>query len=394
MRRENSFLLLIVIFTLLNPTLFPETRRIEERISSPSPRIKALGGKHAALADDFTTLLNNPAGFQEAGPVMSLSEITMGVSGPIFDIAGVAIEGSQGDIGSVITSPDVIALLQGLYSSMRVQGPISFGYVGRGLGFGFINNSNIVFSNNKPLTISVTAQEEIALCGGYSFRVPLPEKLLSKLDAGVLLKGFLRGETSIEKSFLQIPTLFTNFNTSLLTEEPFFVVTGIGFDVGIRYSFRDLIAFGIVGRDIFTPTLKSSYSNLTAFLENSETPAKTNGLIPLDLSAGVMFTPELGRLRGYIDRLKIMLDYNDILDFLTHTATSKHPILHIGLGIEAVILNILSLRAGMYQGLFSAGLGLDLTFFTLNASMFGSELSSEPGLNPVYNLEVGLEFRL
>jgi hypothetical protein len=47
----------------------------------------------------------------------------------------------------------------------------------------------------------------------------------------------------------------------------------------------------------------------------------------------------------------------------------------------------------MYEGLFTAGVGLDLKIFTLNAAMFGTELSSEPGMRPVYNILIGLEFR-
>jgi hypothetical protein len=88
-----------------------------------------------------------------------------------------------------------------------------------------------------------------------------------------------------------------------------------------------------------------------------------------------------------------MLDYDDIFDFLLHPNSSRHPILHIGAGIEVELLEILSIRMGMYEGLFTAGVGLDLKIFTLNAAMFGTELSSEPGMRPVYNILIGLEFR-
>jgi hypothetical protein len=54
---------------------------------------------------------------------------------------------------------------------------------------------------------------------------------------------------------------------------------------------------------------------------------------------------------------------------------------------------VLFRSAGFNEGYFSAGLGLDLTIFRLSLTMFGSELSTEPGLRPVYNLILGLEFR-
>jgi hypothetical protein len=58
------------------------------------------------------------------------------------------------------------------------------------------------------------------------------------------------------------------------------------------------------------------------------------------------------------------------------------------------MLQILSLRAGFGQGLLSAGLELDLAFVSVSLSMFGSELSTEPGLRPTYNFVLGMRFVL
>jgi hypothetical protein len=138
--------------------------------------------------------------------------------------------------------------------------------------------------------------------------------------------------------------------------------------------------------------VRNSYASLTGFT-TGVTPTLAYGLAPIDLSAGVLFTPPLGALAGYLSDLKIALDYSDILDFLTHPSTASNPVLHVGLGIEVVMLDILSLRAGFGDGYFSAGLGLNLTVFRLNLTMYGSELSTEPGLRPAYNLLVGFEFR-
>ena len=82
------------------------------------------------------------------------------------------------------------------------------------------------------------------------------------------------------------------------------------------------------------------------------------------------------------------------MDFVTHPATATNPVLHIGVGLELTLLEILSLRGGFYDGYFSAGLGINMSFMKLNAAMFGRELSSEPGVNPAYNLAVGLEFSM
>ncbi|MCF7951454.1 MAG: hypothetical protein K9L57_07460, partial [Spirochaetaceae bacterium] len=85
--------------------------------------------------------------------------------------------------------------------------------------------------------------------------------------------------------------------------------------------------------------------------------------------------------------------YKDIFDFWLYPELANNPILHLGLGAEITVLEILDVRMGLSQGLPAAGIGLDLHYFRLNASMFGTERSTEPGLAPVYNLQLGLEFR-
>ena len=88
-----------------------------------------------------------------------------------------------------------------------------------------------------------------------------------------------------------------------------------------------------------------------------------------------------------------MVDYHDMFDFLIYPPASTHPLLHIGVGCELQLLEIVYLRAGFYQCLPSAGLGIDLSLFTLNMAIFGRELSREPGGYPIYGYMIGLEFR-
>jgi hypothetical protein len=383
--------LFVLILFAASSTLFGD-EVLDNEVYILSTRMSSLGGPHAALTDDLSTLFHNPAGFNTAGPEISVAEITARLGGPVFDIAGVVLESSEGG-GDIFASSQVQNLMTGLYATMNLIGPISFGYVGNGLGFGFFNTSNVTFSNSSPLTIETTISEQMLLTGGYSFRIPLPANSLSTIDLGFLLKGSLRAESVVKKSFLEFADLFSSLSADMLAGEPFSFISAIGFDVGALYSYNEIISFGLVGRDIFTPTLRSKYPTLDSFL-NSEEPEETvNGIVPFDLSAGVLFTPRLGKASAILSDLKLMLDYNDIFDFLTHPKTEKHPLLHIGFGVELGFLEILSVRAGFYQGLLNAGLGLDLTIFTLNASMFGTELSSEPGMRPIYNLMVGLEFR-
>lgn len=354
----------------------------------PSPRNSAVGGSHAALTSDLSTLLANPAGFISAPVQMSLSELTIAMSGPIFDITSVLLQSVTQDISNLLQ------LSENLYASADIVGPVYFGYVGNGLGFGFFNTTNVKFTSPGPLALNVVAGEQLMLAGGYALRIPFGEDSESALDLGVLLKGALKGEIDFTSSLLALPTLLSSLGVDLLLAQPFRFVSSIGFDAGIRFSYSDVFAIGIVGRDIFTPTLTQSFSTLGIFLDGTENPAPVNGTLPLDLTVGLLFSPRLGVLERFINDIRFMLDYKDILDFLTHPATARNPVLHASFGMDLTFLQILAIRAGFNQGLFAAGIGLDLTIFKLNVAMFGTELSTEPGLRPVFNMQVGFEFRI
>jgi hypothetical protein len=89
--------------------------------------------------------------------------------------------------------------------------------------------------------------------------------------------------------------------------------------------------------------------------------------------------------------MTVMADYRDILDFTS--LISRNPILNIGAGLELTVLNVLSFRVGITDALPSFGLGLDLTFMTLDFAIRGKELGLDPGIQPVYGLDLGLLFR-
>ena len=221
----------------------------------------------------------------------------------------------------------------------------------------------------------------------------MPEESGQTLDVGLLLKGGGQGvKITITKAYMELIEL--NYGTDLLMQSPFDFTAGIGFDSGILYGFRDIFSVGLTFLDIFTPTTKKVYSGLEAMLDGTTDPLETlNGVVPMTMNAGIRVTPPLGVFDKYISDLMILVDYKDILGFWMYDESSLNPWLHLSGGTEITLLDIFSLRCGIDKGLFSAGLSTDLTIFKMNIALFGDELGSEPGINPVYNLMIGLEFR-
>jgi hypothetical protein len=359
-----------------------------------SGRTAALGGTHRALADGFQTLFANPAGLLDVEPRFSYSGLTLGASGPIFSLASLVVQSLGGsDFATLLASPSVQQLLSSIYARFTVSGPIAFGYAGGGMGFGVFNDTRLLVQSRGASSLELRLGERFVLRGGYGIGVPLPSGWNSRLAIGVGLKGFVRGDAVIATSLLTLPSLFESLGPDLLTNAPFELVSGIGVDAGMRYVWNDTLAAAVTVDNVYSPNAVVEYPTLSDFLGAGEAPAPpVYATFPQEISFGLAFTPMLGPVERYVQDLTILFDYSDAFDFWTAPARTENIVLKVGVGLEATFLKVLSLRGGFSEGLFAAGLGIDLTYLRLNAAMFGNELSSEPGLRPVYNLIIGLEF--
>lgn len=353
----------------------------------PSARAAAMGGSHVAIADDFHAILENPAGMYRAEPVFFVSHLGLRLSGPILDIASTALAGESADL--LASALGILEAGGGqLYVGGDLAGPLSFGYVGRGLGFGVFNRTRVVADARSLLSVKLGAAEDLVLVGGYAFG--FGQDSGHTLDFGIVAKGFVRGEVS---ESLGIDGLLS------LLEDPlgagFRMTTGIGLDVGLLYSYGGILSFGLSLRDAYSPALAQDYADAISFAEDpssAKVGAEHGVLIPPNLRVGLAFEPRPQVFRGILDEFRVALDYNDLLDLLA--PVPRNPVLNVGIGAETTVLDILTLRVGLAQGLLSAGVALDLDVFAVNASVWGSELGLEPGERPLYNLMISLEFRL
>ena len=357
-------------------------------------RSAALGGRHRALADDFQTLFANPAGLLDVEPQFSYSQLGVRATGPVFSIASLVLESLGGaDIATLLAKPSVQQLLRSINAQFSLTGPVSFGYAGAGMGFGVFNDTQLVLQSTGASGLEIRVGERFLLRGGYAIGIPLPAAWDSRLAAGIGLKGHVRGDSVVSASLLTLPSVIGSFGPSLLADSPFELVSGIGIDAGLRYVWRDTFAAALTVDNLYAPNVVLTYPTTSGFLDSTgSSSAPAYATAPQEISVGVAYTPSIGRVGRYVQDLTVLFDYADIFDFWIDPADAENIVLKMGLGVEASFLEVLSVRAGIGHGLLAAGVGIDLTHVTLNAAMFGTELSSEPGLRPAYNLTLGLEF--
>ena len=349
-----------------------------------NPRFSAMGGPHAAAYDGFSALFQNPAGYLRTEPEISFAELTFGLKGPVFSIADTFLAGASLE--------DISELLDGLYTGLDVTGPLAFGYVGHGLGFGLYSNTSSEVRSNNPFTAKEKIMQDLLLTGGYSFPIIGGSEGYEphKLDGGVLLKGGFRGNIQGDVSAIELqkPSL------DLVLDRPFYFTSLIGADLGLLYSYQRRWYFGMTAKDAFTPTKRSEYEDINAFIAGDPQIDDELGLVPFSFNVGGMYRIDLSSKNIFISEAKFFLDYEDVFDYWLYPEMATNPVLHVGLGTEITMMSILDLRLGFAQGLPAVGFGLDLHVFTLNAAMFGTERSTEPGLSPVYNLQLGFQFTM
>lgn len=351
----------------------------------PSPRISALGGPHAASVQGVDALFENPAGFAVDGRIINIASLVPQVTGPVFDIANIVMNGDF-----TADFPDLVGPT-GVYVQLDLAGPLSFSYVGSGLGFGLYNRTIATINAASILAASLTIQEDLLLAGGYAHRIRFGEGR-HILDLGIMPKGFMRTYVSVEGPIDALMDV-VEAPASLMDDSTLTMVSGIGFDVGARWSPSDSFALGLVLRDAYSPAIITEYSDLESFRQDPSAAKESTeyDFVAPDLSIGLAYYAPFAVFRRLGIDLSVYLDYRDILNLMA--AVPRNPILNVGLGAELILLDILSLRAGINDALLAAGFGLDLSFFTLSLAMYGRELGLDPGQRPAYNVVVALDFR-
>ncbi|MDR2019417.1 MAG: hypothetical protein LBQ14_01475 [Treponema sp.] len=371
MSRGVPGLAVLVFFSALILPAFGETI---DPFVMPSARSGGMGGTHAAFADDFYVLFTNPAALVDVEDQFSAAEITVSMYGPLFELFDMLTGYSGGDL-------DLSGIAPGS-AGFDMAGPVALGWVGRRMGLGVFSRTRADIKMTSSMVKPVLSGE-ILLLGGYSFR--FLDKPRHVLDGGFLTKGFYRGMVNMEASVFDAGDIINDFMGN-----PYETHLGMGLDLGLRYTFMEDLAVGLVCFDAYSPALLTAYNSLSDYRDDSVLGSSYATVRPR-LNLGVSYRIHSGFLDRYISNLVVMLDYNDFLDLAA--LIPRNPILNIGLGAELRILQVLSLRLGIGDALPAAGFGLDLKYLKLDFAIHGKELGLDPGVRPTYAVDLGLLFR-
>ena len=363
----------VFLIFCINSPVRADTKKIEPFVM-PSARFGGLGGNHTAMGDDFYALFLNPAAFVDVKEEFSAAEITLSTHGPLLEILDL-VRNEETNLSGIV-GPG------GFAAGFDLCGPLSLGWVGRSLGLGIFNRIKTTASLSGTMVRPVISGE-LLLVGGYAFRVV--NKGSHVLDAGFLGKGFFRAALNLQAPIFDVATIIDDF-----WGQPLETYLGLGLDLGLRYNFRKNLSIALVCYDVYSPVLATHYESASDFGESSSHKS-SYATVKRRLDLGIKYRIRSPGIDRYISRFTVMADYRDFLDLFS--LIPRNPILNIGVGVEITVLNALSFRVGLTDALPAFGIGLDLKFMQLDFAIHGKELGLDPGVMPVYAMDVGLLFR-
>jgi hypothetical protein len=338
------------------------------------PQIMGEGGDVTASAHGYISLFTNPAGFSRAPGDFTFGATTWLYARP--DRALETLLGMAGDPADATLIPKFVST-EVPDGGFGVGGLFGVGWAGSGLGLGafMLMDSFIDGPNMGGAEGDFTAT--LGFVGGLSVPVKLGDITLH-VGGDVRPMVRIHGQLTYDqvKEMIEAMSDGGDVLSPLLDSNTLYGV-GVGFDLGAIMEIGGLSA-GLSIRDLLGTTFSYSeapfgtviYSlSQTQNLPEGTAPSDTY-TIPMNVSAGVAYNPDLGALKFFVDPT-VHAGLSDVIGVIQE-GRSPWTLLHVG--AEAKILSVFTLQAGLNQGYLTAGAGLHLLFLDLNFAIFTREL--------------------
>lgn len=405
----KHFLALSLLVTLVVGVHLAADPVKEEPFIPYSPEVLGQGGSFAAVAEGYNSFFTNPAGFaftEGEGTFPSVTSWAHAKPDSILPMFA-AIDGDN-ETEAGTTEQVVVDRLQEQLTGngFGLGSALGFGYVGDHLALGLSYGIDSYFYGRSfPLGVTGESTTELTFIAGYAGSLQLgPVELAAGADLRPLLRvrSFINSDTtaSIITDFTGVDT-GTEEDASILENIQALNGWGVGIDAGIIARYRG-VSLAVQGRDLFNTRLRYSLNSAEDVIDalqqrglpadSEESIAAGDYVIPMELSFGVAYQPDLGELSNIVDP-EIHAQLTDpfkLTDEDRDRPRSFWTRLH--LGTEVTMLNFFDLRVGVNQGYLTLGAGMDLLFLETHFSVFTRELGRYPGDRPTSG--AALEFAL
>jgi hypothetical protein len=346
-------------------------------------RTMALGGTFVSVTKGFESLFANPAGYAEP-----LGEFTILKANPwIYVKPSVGSLAEAGRFSSALFSADAASAAGAADALMAGNGlgegaSLALGWVGQNLGIGAYLTQDCYMAGASFRE----ARGNMDMNAGLVVGLALPLKLLGldlRLGGDIRPTYTLHGTVSPEviDAYLSSGGDFQ----ALLEAIPAYSGLSLAVDLGLSLR-KGPFSAGLAVRNIAQGFgyVECGVGRFAEVLLSGNLPSPSGfaavpGLWSLPnifIGASYNFAPP------GISWLQEAVLYAEVQDPIRVALTGGSPLNVFHLGSEIRLLSVLALRVGVNRGYFSAGFGLDLTAFKLDAAVFTEELGKNPGDDP------------
>jgi len=388
------------------------------------PEILGQGGSYTAVAEGYHSLFTNPAGLARTEETeVTFPSLSVWVHSrpdlilPTIGALGGEDISSDGDGGDEPSRDELI--IENLREQFTTNGfgigsALSFGYVGNGIGVGMnIATDSYLYGDTFPLGLEGEINSQFTLAFGYAhpFRLgPVDLSVGGTLRPNLRITSLVGSDTAAD-----LITQFTGVDTGegdAGDEEDGDLVStinalngwGVAFDTGLIAGYRSF-AVGVQARNMFNTTMQYSRNSLDEVFsalssgglpsspeEGDEAYVSERYIIPMELSFGAAWQPDLGEWAAFVDpELHIQItDPFGAADLDPDRPNSFWTRVHVG--TELTFLRFFDLRFGANQGYFTLGTGMELMFLDVQFALFSQEFGRYPGDQQVGG--AALEFAL
>ena len=260
-------------------------------------------------------------------------------------------------------------------------------------GFGFGVNTTISLNtfgtkDNYGPQADLFAQVNAAISLGYGYRFELPAGF--SLDVGALVRFNYLAYTDTFNASEFINAMNNGGDVmSIINGKQVMAGFSVPFDIGITANMPLGFSAGLVARNINGKFYMTGFPGYNDFLANpfgGEPEVSEEGDSPAELTKfnfSSDWSLDLGFGWSYDTWYlspTVALDFTDLVGmFTTKDFDFKDFMMHVNVGAEVRVLSFLDVRAGLSQGYWSIGLGLDLWGFKVDAAYYRQEFGETAG---------------
>lgn len=379
-------------------------------------RYNAMGQSGLALQSRLDSFFSNPAVLAKSGFAMSIPSVSVSlynlekiVNDPeTMDLANSALNGSASNSETIKLAS---TLLSNLGTGRNLLATIDAGAAMKLGIFGFGTNVQVKLHglNNGTSIGSQSIIPEINVAQTVAFGFNLIDTNVLSLSAGAsvhaVYKTYMQGiDAATASNFMG----GADVDKTLLWNTPTMGGYAIPFDLGVNLGlFNDTFTISATANNINGIYYMKSYSALGDLInrisKNAATPPEDYEALdseefkiktPWSLNFGVAFAPDVPVLNPVItadlvDMFELCKSFGSwIKDKDNSDFRASDLLLHLNLGAEFGLFDILTVRGGINRGYLSIGAGLWLPFMQIDASYGWQEFGNQIGDKPVDSLTI------